>query len=114
MIEIREIFPSDKRLFRKFVDFPNKLYKNCTHYVPCLFSDEINLLNPEKNVSFEECKARYFLAYKDGVIAGRICGLIQLKSNEIHNEKAMRFSRFDAIDDAEVFRALLAAVEKYA
>lgn len=114
MVEIKEINSKDRALFKKFVDFPNKLYKNCKHYVPYLFGDEINLLNEKKNVSFDECKAKFFLAFKDGEIVGRICGLIQMMSNKIHDEKAMRFTRFDAIDDAEVFKKLLGAVENFA
>ncbi len=113
MIQIKEIDPSDRRLFKKFIEFPNDLYKGCSHYVPYLYGDEMSLLDPEKNASFDECKAKFFLAYKDGKIAGRICGLIQTKSNEIHGEKQVRFTRFDFIDDIEVARALLDAVEDF-
>ena len=86
MIKVVEIRPEDKKLFKKFIEFPNELYKGNTHYVPYLFGDEMDLLDPKKNASFEECKSKYFLAYKDGKIAGRVCGLIQMKSNEIRNE----------------------------
>lgn len=113
MIQIKEIDPSDRRLFKKFIEFPNDLYKGCSHYVPYLYGDEMSLLDPDKNASFDECKAKFFLAYKDGKIAGRVCGLIQTKSNEIHGEKQVRFTRFDFIDDIEVARALLDAVEDF-
>jgi len=113
MIKVVEIRPEDKKLFKKFIEFPNELYKGNTHYVPYLFGDEMDLLDPKKNASFEECKSKYFLAYKDGKIAGRVCGLIQMKSNEIRNEKQIRFTRFDFIDDIEVARALLKEVEKF-
>lgn len=113
MIQVKEIDPRDKKLFKQFIEFPNKLYKGCSHYVPYLYGDELDLLDPKKNASFDECEAKYFLAYKDGEIVGRVAGLIQKMSNKVHNEKQVRFTRFDFIDDEEVARKLLEAVEDF-
>jgi hypothetical protein len=113
MVSIVEIKPDNKKLFKKFIEFPNKLYKDNPHYVPFLYGDELNLLNPEKNVSFEECEAKYFLAYENGEIQGRVCGLIQKMSNKIRNEKKIRFTRFDFVNNIDVVKALLNAVEAF-
>ena len=112
MIEIKEV--KTKKDIKKFVDFPTELYKGVKQYVHPLRSDEINLFNEKKNVSFEDCEAVYFLAYKDGEIAGRICGLVQKLYNEKTGEKRVRFTRFDAINDVEVAKALFDAVENWA
>ena len=109
MIEIKEV--KTKKDIKKFVDFPTNLYKGVKQYVHPLRADEINLFNEKKNVSFEDCEAVYYLAYKDGEIAGRICGLIQKLYNEKVNENRVRFTRFDAINDVEVAKALFDAVE---
>ncbi len=114
MLEVIEIHSSDKKKFRQFVDFPNRLYKDCPYYMPSMYADEINLLNPKKNPAFEECKARYFLAMRDGKVVGRIAGLIQYTYNQKSGEKRMRFTRFDFINDLEVVRQLLAKVEEFA
>ena len=37
-----------------------------------LFSDDMNTLSKDKNAAFEFCEAEYFLAYKDGKLAGRV------------------------------------------
>lgn len=114
MVEIKVVDPTKKREFKPWVDFVNKLYEDCPHYIPYLFGDEMNLANPKKNVAFDECEARYFLAYKDGKIVGRVAGIIQHTSNEKENKKNMRLSRLDFVNDVEVVRALTQAVEDYA
>ncbi len=112
MIEIKEV--KTRRQKNQFVDFPNKLYKNNMYYVPYIRSDEINLFNYKKNVSYEDCKAKYFLAYKNKKVVGRIAGIIQNLYNQKTNEKRVRFSRFDCINDKEVSKALFNAVENFA
>jgi hypothetical protein len=52
--------------------FPDKLYKGVENYVPELKSDEMAMYSPKTNFSFEYCDARFFLAYRDGKIVGRI------------------------------------------
>ncbi|MBQ3492725.1 MAG: hypothetical protein IJA88_01310 [Clostridia bacterium] len=111
MIEIKEIKTNkDKRLFAKF---PVTLYKDCPYYVPSLREDDIDVFNPKKNHNLKENKIKGFLCYKDGKLVGRIAGLINKKENEIWNTNFVRFSRFDAIEDIEVFKALLSAVAQF-
>ena len=114
MIQIVEINPKDKKTFKKFVDFPNRLYNGSPCYVPPMFGDEMNLINPKKNVAWDECEFKYFLAYKDGLIAGRVAAILQHSANAKWNGKYMRFSRFDFVNDFRVAKALLDAVEKFA
>ena len=108
---IKEVKTKSDR--KKFVDFPTKLYKNCKQYVHPLRSDELNLFS-EKNVSYEDCDAVYYLAYKQGKLVGRIAGIEQRVYNEKVNEKRVRFTRFDCINDEEVAKALFNAVEAWA
>jgi len=111
MIVVKEV--TTKREMRKFAAYPVKLYKDCPYYVPSLRSDEMATFNPKKNFSLINNKCKAFLAYKDGEIVGRIAGLINYKDNELTGKKFIRFSRFECIDDLEVFKALLGAVEKF-
>lgn len=112
MVKIVEV--KSKREKNLFVDFPTKLYKGNDYYVHPLRCDEMNIFNPKKNVSFDECDIVFYLAYKDNKLAGRICGIIQHVYNEKTNTKRVRFSRFDCVDDLEVARALISAVEDWA
>lgn len=111
MIEIKEV--KTKKDMRLFASYPIKLYKDCPYYVPSLRSDELSTFNPKKNFSLAENDCKAFLAYKDGQLVGRIAGLINKTDNQITGKKMIRFSRFECIDDIEVFKALLGAVEKY-
>lgn len=112
MIKIVEV--TDKKLMKKFVEFPLKLYKDNPYYCPSFFSDEYKLFFPEKNVNSESSKSKFFLAYKDGEIVGRIAGLIVYPYIKKTGRKVMRFSRIDLIDDGDVAKALLNAVENFA
>jgi GNAT superfamily N-acetyltransferase len=67
----------------------------------------------DKNAYSDTCISVFFLATKDGKTVGRIQGILQNQSNSLHNEKRLRFTRFDAIDDQEVANALFAALEAW-
>ncbi len=111
MITIKEV--ASKRELKQFVKFPFSLYKGHPNWVPPLIGDDMKTLSKDKNPSFEHCESVYFLAYKDNKIAGRIAGIINHKANTKFNNKLVRFSWVDFVDDLEVSKALLDAVEKW-
>ncbi|UBM63428.1 GNAT family N-acetyltransferase [Candidatus Sulfidibacterium hydrothermale] len=111
-VVIKEV--KSKADLKKFIAFPDKLYKGNKYRVPQLHMFEKATLSPKKNPAFDFCEARYWLAYKDNKIVGRIAAIINHKSNEIWNEKHMRFGWIDFIDDIEVSKALIQAVENWA
>ena len=104
----------NNKQLKKFVAFLNELYKDSPYYVPELFEDAMNTLRKDRNAAFEFCEADYFLAYKDGRIAGRIAVILNKVSNEKWGQKAARFGWIDFIDDNEVVDALFAAAEQWA
>lgn len=112
MITIKEI--NKKRDIKKFVDFPNKLFKDNEYYIPAFYQDELNMLNPKKNPAYEYCETKLFLAFKDNKIVGRICALINHAYNKKKNLNQIRFCRFDVIDDFEVTKLLFDQVIKWA
>lgn len=112
MITVKEV--KTKRDLNKFIDFPVKLYKDNPYFVPSLFSDEMMNLSPKKNPAYEYCETKFFLAYKDGKIVGRIGGLINHAYNEKTQNNQIRFTRFDVIDDIKVTEALVDAVKDWA
>lgn len=112
MIEIKEV--KTKKDIKEFVKFPHKLYKGNPYFVPFLDLDEKNKFDEKKNESYNDCIVKCFLAYKDNEIVGRVAGIIQKLYNQKVNEKRVRFSRFDAIDDQEVANELFFAVENWA
>ncbi len=111
LIEIKKV--ESKKDLKTFIDFHYDLYEGNEYDVPNLFSDEMNTLSKDKNAAFEFCEAEYYLAYKDGKLAGRVAAIINHKANNKWGKKSLRFGWIDFIDDREVSKALLDAVEKY-
>lgn len=104
---------SSKQELKTFIRFNYELYKNNPYSVPDLYNDMLNTFSQKKNAAFEFCEADYFLAYKDGKVAGRVAAIINHRANETWNKKEVRFGWIDFIDDMEVSSALLKQVEEW-
>ena len=111
MITIEQVLT--KKQQKEFLDFPLKLYKGNPYYTPPLYMDEKKIFRKDF-VYNDMCESVYFNAYKDGVMAGRISGIVQRAANEKTGKKQVRFSKFDVIEDEEVARQLFKAVEDWA
>ena len=111
MIEIKEVKTPKEQ--RAFVNFPLMLYKGNPYFVPPLYADEMKLFKSNYHY-YETSEAVYFLAYRKGEVVGRISGILQRAANEKWQQKRVRFTRFDSIDDQEVANALFSAVETWA
>lgn len=110
MIEIIRV--KNKKQRKEFVEFPLKLYKNNPYFVPPLYMDEMSIFS-DKYVYSKTCDCVFLLAKRNGETVGRIQGIIQKQYNKIHNEKRLRFTRFDSIDDVEVANKLFSALEDF-
>lgn len=114
MEEIQIVEVTSKSQLRKFVDFPNQLYKDVPQFIPAFYGDDLSDWNPKKNPAFQYCEARAFLAYRDSQIVGRIGAILSHAANTKWHTKRMRFSQVDFIDDPEVSEKLFATVENWA
>lgn len=103
-ILIKEVV-SKKDLW-SWVRFPNQLYKTNEAFVPFLENDEFETFSLDKNPAYAFCETKLFLAYKNDEIVGRIAGLVNHAYNKKWEKNAIRFTRFDFIDDYEVSQAL--------
>ena len=111
MITVKEV--QTKREQREFLNFPLDLYRGNPYFVPPLYGDEKKIFRKDY-IYNDTCEAVYYNAYRDGKMVGRISGILQKAANEKYNEKRVRFTRFDAIDDQAVADALFGAVEAWA
>lgn len=112
MVEIVEV--KTLKQLKDFILFPFQIYKENPYWVPPLIMDEINTLSRRKNPAFEYCDAKYWLAYKDGKLVGRIAGIQNHAYVKKWGNKYTRFGWVDFIDDLEVSKALFSTVEEYA
>lgn len=110
-VEIKKV--ETKEDLKTFVNFFYDLYRKCDFAVPYLYSTEIYTLRKDRNPAFAFCDADYFIAYKDGKVAGRVAAIINHRANDYWKRKMVRFGWFDFIDDFEVSQALISAVEQW-
>ena len=111
MLTVREV--SGKKEQKEFVEFPLRLYKDCPQFVPPLYSDEMAVFKKDY-VYYDTSEAVYYLAWDGDQVVGRISGILQKASNEKWGQKRVRFTRFDAVNDPAVAKALFDAVENWA
>ena len=112
MVSIVEV--TTRRQLRRFVDFPNQLYKDVPQFVPATYGDDLEDWDKKKNPAFSYCEARCWLALRGEGIVGRIGAILSRKANEKWGTNRLRFTQVDFIDDAEVSSALFETVENWA
>ncbi len=105
MVTIKEV--TSKPDFKAFVKFPFSLYKDNEYWVPPIINDELETFDKNKNPAFRTAEARFFLAYQNGNIVGRVAAIVNWIEVKEQQLKKMRFGWFDFIDNFEVSKALL-------
>lgn len=96
-----------------FIHVTDRIYRDCTQYVPDFESDIRGLFDHRKNPGLEFSDIQPFVAYRGNAPVGRIVGIINRKANEKWNIRNVRFSMIEFIDDPEVSSALIGAVETW-
>lgn len=109
---IKEV--TGKKQLNAFIDFSYNLYQGNKYYVPQLKNDVQDTFNPKKNPAFEFCEIKYWLAYKEDKVVGRIAGIINHAFIKKWNNKYMRFGWMDFEADEAIAKALLNQVEIWA
>jgi GNAT superfamily N-acetyltransferase len=110
-VEVRPV--KGGRELRRFIDLPFRLHANRPLWVPPLKLDRRMFLSRRMNPFFTHGEAEYFLAYRDGRVAGRITAQINHAFNDHHQKRWGWFGFFESEDDAEVAGALLDAAERW-
>ena len=100
------------RDLKKFIRFPEELYRDCPQYVPALRADQKKSLT--KVPSLEYCTHRMWMVMDGKRVVGRICGMINPLYNERYSKKRARFGWFDTINDIDAARLLLGTAEDWA
>jgi len=95
-IEIREV--KTKSDAKQFVNLPFEIYKGNKFWVPPLKEGEMKSLFAKTNPAFDFCKAKFWLAFKNGKCVGRIGAIINNDYNKKTGEKMVRFSRLEFFD----------------
>ncbi len=103
-----------KAEINQFIDFPHALYKGDPNYVPELFIAQKKLFDQKKNPFFKHASVEFFLAKKNGALAGRVAVIKNGNYLRFTGEPHGFFGFFDVINDYEVAEALLRRVNEWA
>ena len=108
MIETRLVrSPQEKQLF---LTFPWQIYKDDPLWVMPIFSERQKITDPARGIFFKDGYADFFLAFKDGRLAGTLCC-----SHENSGDPAeCSLGFFECIDDNNVAEALFQQAEAWA
>jgi hypothetical protein len=79
-VVIQEV--KSKSDLKKFIWFGINLYKDCEFAAPPLMMDDLLNLTKGSNPALDFCETAYYVAIKDGKIAGRIAAIINPVANE--------------------------------
>ena len=108
---------SGKKGRKRFVDLGRRFSERLEHFVPQLRSEQLELLDPDKNPFFQHAEVQLFIATRAGRDVGRISAHIDHVALEMPSEQGFGpgtglFGYFDA-EDAAIASALLARAESW-
>ncbi|MDI9871199.1 hypothetical protein [Flectobacillus roseus] len=111
-IVIKEVIsPSE---LKTFVYLSEKLHENRPNWVPPIYADEWIFFDHKKNPAYEVADTILFLAYINNQPVGKIMGIIHREYNELQQTKEARFFHLDSIENIEVVKLLIDAVQSWA
>ncbi|MCK4303534.1 MAG: acyl-CoA N-acyltransferase, partial [Candidatus Eisenbacteria sp.] len=102
----------DRRALRDFIELPWFIYRRYSprsDWVPPLRHTVAFILDEQQHPFWGHAQRELFLAYKHGVLAGRIAAIIDHSYNNLRDERMGAFGFFESIDDCDVADALFAA-----
>jgi len=110
-VEVRAV--SGGRELKEFIDLPYRLHASQPLWVPPLRLERRLFLNRKMNAYFTHGEAEYFLARRDGRVAGRISAQVNHAFNEYQKKNWGWYGFLEFEDDQEVLDELLGAAEAW-
>lgn len=106
-ISIRAV--TDKAGKKAFLDVPFAIYRNDPNWVPPLYLERFEHLDPKKNPYFGHADVQLFIAERAGKPVGRISAQVCKLRTARYQDGVGQFGFLEAEDDPAVFEALFAA-----
>jgi GNAT superfamily N-acetyltransferase len=87
---------------RRFATFPWHIYQHDPLWVPPLLPERMKQLNPDKGSFFSHGEAEFFIAFRDGRLAGTIMAAVDHSSNKMRGLNDGMFGFFESLNDQQV------------
>ena len=110
-VEIRLVETSADR--KAFIRTQKVAYRDDPHFVAPLEFEVGQRLDPKSNPVLKTAQHKLWIAYRNGAPAGRIGAVVNPLHLERYKDETGHFGYFDAIDDEQVFEALLETAEDW-
>ncbi len=98
---------SNKKDLNRFITFPWIIYQDDPLWIPPLLPERKNQVDPEHSAFLKRGEADFFLAYKDGKLAGTICAAEDPPTNRNRGKNECVFGFLEYIEDYDVFQSLI-------
>lgn len=104
---------TDAATLRRFIRVPFAVHKGDDAWVPPLVMERKQAFSPKDNEFLRRAEVRFWIARRDGRDVGRISAQIDPLAQRDGDGAVGHFGAISAIDDPEVFAALLGTAEDF-
>lgn len=104
---------TDKATMRRFIRVPFAVHKSDRAWIPPLLIEREQAFSPKHNEFVRRSEVRFWLARRGGRDVGRISAQIDPLAQQEGHDPVGHFGCLSAIDDPEVFAALLDTAESF-
>lgn len=113
MRELRIEPVETRRDLVRFLEMPRRVYRDDPNWVAPLLFERLRHLDSRRNPFWRGIDIRYWIARRGEEIVGRISAQVNRRHLERHADATGHFGFLEAVDDAEVFAALLETAEDW-
>ena len=113
-MQICRLDPTNRHDVRCYIEFPFRLYRKSSLWVPPFVNEVRAQLDPRRHPFYQHSEATFFFALEGDEVVGRIAVLDNARYNEHHGKRTAFFYHFDAVNDRAVSRALFDAAFDWA
>lgn len=96
-----------------FIDLTRRVYAGDPTWVQPLRIERLDHLNERKNPFLRAIEVQYWIAWRGAEAVGRISAQINRRHLELHRDDTGHFGFLEAVDDPELFAALLGQAEDW-
>lgn len=98
---------------KRFLALPWRIFADDPNWVPPLLLEREMHLDPKQNPFFQHAEAEFWVAFRGAEPVGRISAQVNRQSLAYRKDATGNFGFLDAVDDPDVFAALLAEAESW-
>lgn len=113
-MHVRPLDPANKGDVKRWVKFPFDLYRSSKQWIPRMLDGEKAALDPQRHPFYQHSSAVFLVAESEGQVLGRVALINNRRYNQHHASQTGFFGFFEVVDDLQVARSLLEAVERWA